>query len=151
QSAYNEILRLIREQEPPRPSTLVSTLGANLKTVSERRGVDPGKLREMVQGELDWIVLTALDKDRNRRYESASAFATDVQRYLNDEAVEACPPSAGYRLRKFVRRNRRALVIAGTFAAVLVAATAVSTWQAVVARDAQQHAEADRKQAEADR
>src|SRR5215471_6900260 len=84
--------------------------------------------------ELDWIVMRALEKDRDRRYESASAFAADVQRYLNDEAVEACPPSAGYRMRKYVRRNRRVLVPLGIVAVALVVATAVSSWQAVIAR-----------------
>ncbi len=113
--------------------------------------MDGRRLNQLLKGELDWIVMKALDKDRNRRYESASAFAADVQRYLNDEAVAACPPSAGYRLRKFTWRNRRPLMTAGVIAVALVAATVVSAWQAVVARDAQHQAEADRKQAEADR
>jgi tetratricopeptide (TPR) repeat protein len=95
--------------------------------------------------------MKCLEKDRNRRYESASALAADLQRYLADEPVQACPPSAGYRLRKFTRRNRQVLVMAGLFAGVLVVAAAVSAWQAVVAREAQYQAEADRKQAEADR
>ena len=103
-----------------------------------------GGSSQLLRGELDWIVMKALEKDRNRRYESASAFAADVQRYLNDEAVEACPPSAGYRLRKFTWRNRRALVTAGVIAVALVAATVVSAWQAVLARDALHQAEADR-------
>jgi tetratricopeptide (TPR) repeat protein len=120
-------------------------------TVSERRGVDGRRLGQLLRGELDWIVMRALEKDRNRRYESASAFAQDVQRYLNDEAVAACPPSAGYRLRKFVRRNRRPLVMAGVVVAALISATAVSVWQAARATEAQHQADADRKQAEADR
>jgi hypothetical protein len=82
--------------------------------------VDGRRLWQVLWGELDWIVMKALEKDRNRRYESASAFAADVQRYLNDEAVAACPPSAGYRLRKYVRRNRRALATAGVIAGALV-------------------------------
>ena len=126
-------------------------MGRPHRPFRERRGVDPRKLTRTLQGELDWIVMKALEKDRNRRYESASAFAADVERYLNDEPVEACPPSAGYRLRKFARRNRRPLVTAGVIAMALVAATVVSTWQAAVAWDAQHQAEADRKQAEADR
>jgi tetratricopeptide (TPR) repeat protein len=105
----------------------------------------------VLRGELDWIVMKALEKDRDRRYESASAFATDVQRYLNDEAVSACPPSAGYRLRKYVRRNRRVLAMVGVVAASLLTATAISIWQAARATEAQHEAEADRKQAEADR
>jgi serine/threonine protein kinase len=149
QVGLDEMRRIIREEEPPTPSQRLNTLSAQVcSTVSERRGVDGRRLGQLLRGELDWIVMRALEKDRNRRYESASAFAADVQRYLNDEAVAACPPSAGYRLRKYVRRNRRALVTAGTFAAVLVAATAVSTWQAVVARDAQHQAEADRDRAQ---
>jgi serine/threonine protein kinase/tetratricopeptide (TPR) repeat protein len=148
----DEMRRMIREDEPPRPSHRVSTLAAEASTtVSARRGVDGRQLGQVLRGELDWIVMRALEKDRNRRYESASAFAADVQRYLNDEAVAACPPSAGYRLRKYVRRNRRALVMAGVLAAALVTATAVSAWQAARATDAQHQAEADRRQAETDR
>jgi serine/threonine protein kinase len=144
----DEMRRIIREEEPPTPSQRLSTLEAKAySTVSERRGVDERRLRQLLQGELDWIVMKALEKDRNRRYESASALAADVQRYLNDEPVAACPPSAGYRLRKYWRRNRRFLITAGLFAAVLGAATVVSTWQAVVARDAQHQAEADRERA----
>jgi serine/threonine protein kinase len=144
----DEMRRIIREAEPPTPSQRLNTLDAQAcSTVSERRGVDGRRLGQVLRGELDWVVMKALEKDRNRRYESASAFAADVQRYLNDEAVAACPPSAGYRLRKYTRRNRRILLTAGMFTAVLVAATVVSTWQAVRARDAQQQAEADRDRA----
>jgi serine/threonine protein kinase len=151
-AGQDELRRIIREDEPARPSARLSTLAvAELSTVAERRGADPTQLSQAVRGELDWIVMRCLEKDRNRRYESASALAADVQRYLNDEPVQACPPSPGYRLRKFARRNRRVLVTAGLFAAVLVTAAAVSAWQAVVAREAQHQAEADRKQAEADR
>jgi tetratricopeptide (TPR) repeat protein len=140
--------RIIREDEPPRPSTRLSTMQqAALSTIEEQRGSESRRLGQQVRGELDWIVMTALEKDRNRRYESASAFAADVQRHLNDEAVAACPPSAGYRLRKYVRRNRRTLVTVGIVAFALVTATAVSTWQAVKARDAQRQAEADRDRA----
>jgi serine/threonine-protein kinase len=143
-AGLDEVRRLIREEEPPTPSQRLYTLDAQTSsTVSERRGVDGRRLGQLLRGELDWIVMRALEKDRNRRYESASALAADVQRYLNDEAVAACPPSAGYRLRKFWRRNRRALVIAGMFVAILIAATAVSIWQAVLAHDAQQQAETE--------
>jgi tetratricopeptide (TPR) repeat protein len=150
QVGLDEMRRLIREEEPPTPSQRLHTLEAQAcSTVSERRGVDGRQLRQVLRGELDWIVMKALEKDRNRRYESASALAADVQRYLNDETVTACPPSAGYRLRKYARRNRRALVTAGIVAAALVAASAVSTTQAVRAWDAQHQAEADRDRAEA--
>jgi serine/threonine protein kinase len=148
QAGFDEMRRLIREQEPARPSHRVSTLGLEAcTTVSEQRGVDGRRLSELLRGELDWIVMKTLEKDRNRRYESASALAADVQRYLNDEPVEACPPSASYRLRKFARRNWRALATAGLIAVALVAATAVSGWQAMRAWDAQQQAEGERDRA----
>jgi serine/threonine-protein kinase len=131
-AGLDEMRRLIREQEPPTPSQRLHTLDAQAcSTVSERRGVDSRRLGQLLRGELDWIVMRSLEKDRDRRYESASALAADVQRYLSDEAVAACPPSAGYRLRKYVRRNRRALATAGIVAVALVVATVVSTWQAV--------------------
>jgi eukaryotic-like serine/threonine-protein kinase len=149
QVGLDEMRRMIREQEPPTPSQRLNTLDAQAcSTVSERRGVDGRRLGQVLRGELDWIVMKALEKDRNRRYESASAFAADVQRYLNDETVAACPPSAGYRLRKYARRNRRALLTAGVVVGALMAATAVSAWQAVLARDAQHQAEADRDRAQ---
>ena len=84
-----------------------------------------------MRGELDWIVMKALEKDRNRRYETANGLAADLQRYLDDEPVQACPPSAWYRLRKFARRNKAALVTAALVAAALVLGTVVSTWQAL--------------------
>jgi WD40 repeat protein/serine/threonine protein kinase len=106
---YDEIRRIIREEEPARPSNRISTLGQAAATVSTNRRSDPRKLSELFRGELDWIVMKALEKDRSRRYESASAFAADVQRYLKDEPVLACPPSGWYRFRKFARRNKAAL------------------------------------------
>jgi serine/threonine protein kinase/tetratricopeptide (TPR) repeat protein len=138
----DEMRRMIREDEPPTPSQRLNTLNVQAcSTISERRGVDERRLGQVLRGELDWIVMRALEKDRDRRYESASAFAADVQRYLNDESVEACPPSKTYRLRKFVRRHRRSLAVAGLFAVVLVAATVVSTWQAVEANAARRLAD----------
>jgi WD40 repeat protein/serine/threonine protein kinase len=109
QVGYEEMRRIIREEEPPRPSTRISTLGQAASTVSTRRGSDPRQLSRLFRGELDWVVMKALDKDRNRRYDSASNFAADVQRYLADEPVLACPPSAWYRFRKFARRNKVAI------------------------------------------
>jgi serine/threonine protein kinase/Tfp pilus assembly protein PilF len=105
---FTEMLRIIREEEPPKPSTRLSS-SDTLPTIAAARQTEPAKLTRLLRGELDWIVMKALEKDRNRRYESGSAFAADVQRHLSDEPVQACPPSAGYRLRKFVRRNKRAL------------------------------------------
>src|SRR5581483_4521535 len=102
QAGLDELRRIIREEEPPTPSHRVGTLGAEAcTTVCERRGVDRRRLGQLLRGELDWIVMKCLEKDRNRRYESASALAADVHRYLNDEPVLACPPSAAYRLRKY--------------------------------------------------
>src|SRR5689334_17522411 len=126
EAAYAEILRMIKEEEPPRPSTRLSDSGEALASISAQRKTEPAKLTKLVRGELDWIVMKTLEKDRNRRYETASALGADVQHYLHDEAVQACPPSAGYRLRKFARRNKRALaMVAAVAVAVLIAATAL--------------------------
>jgi tetratricopeptide (TPR) repeat protein len=112
EAALLEVLRVIREEEPPRPSTRLSTT-EELPSVAANRGLEPRKLSGVVRGELDWIVMKALEKDRNRRYETANGFAMDVQRYLADEPVLACPPSAWYRFRKFARRNKAKLAVAG--------------------------------------
>src|SRR5438105_7543720 len=113
-AAYGEILRMILEEEPPKPSTRLSDSGEALASISAQRQMEPAKLTKLVRGELDWIVMKCLEKDRNRRYETANGFAEDLQRYLADEPVLACPPSAGYRLRKFARRNKGSLaVVAG--------------------------------------
>jgi serine/threonine protein kinase len=120
-SNYDEIRRIIREEEPARPSTRLSTLGPAAATVSTNRESDPRSLRRLLRGELDWIVMKALEKDRTRRYETASAFAADVQRYLADEPVLACPPSAGYRLRKFAQRNKGPVLAASLVVLALVA------------------------------
>jgi WD40 repeat protein/serine/threonine protein kinase len=124
QASYEEIRRIIREEEPPKPSTRISTVGQAATTLSTQRKSDPKQLSRLFRGELDWIVMKALEKDRNRRYETASAFAADVQRYLNDEVVEARPPSALYRFRKLVRRHKRGFAMASFAAAVLVAGVA---------------------------
>jgi eukaryotic-like serine/threonine-protein kinase len=142
-----EMLRMIREQEPSKPSTKLST-AEGLPTLAANRGTEPARLTKMVRGELDWIVMKALEKDRNRRYETASGFALDVQRYLADEHVLACPPSAGYRLRKFVRRNKGALATTAIVAAALVLGSVVSVWQAVRATNALQAEKKARSDAE---
>src|SRR5260221_3756937 len=95
EAAYGEVLRMIREEEAPKPSTRLSDSGEALAAISAPRHMEPGKLTKLVRGDLDWIVMKALEKDRNRRYETANGLAMDVQRYLADEAVQACPPSAG--------------------------------------------------------
>jgi serine/threonine protein kinase/tetratricopeptide (TPR) repeat protein len=133
-AGVDEIRRIIREQEPPRPSTRLSTLSDTLPIVSSNRGSEPRKLAYSLRGELDWIVMKCLEKDRRRRYETASGLVADLRRHLNHEPVEAGPPSAWYRLRKLARRNRPALVTAAVVAGALVLGTAVATWQAVRAR-----------------
>ena len=120
-----EMLRVIREQEPSKPSTKLST-AEGLPTLAANRGTRPAKLTKLVRGELDWIVMKALEKNRSRRYETANALARDLQRYLADEVVEARPPSAGYRLRKFARRNKRG-VLTASVVAVAVAALVAGT------------------------
>jgi WD40 repeat protein/serine/threonine protein kinase len=117
---HDEMRRIIREEEPPRPSTRISTLGQAASTISTQRKSDPRRLSQLMRGDLDWIVMKALEKDRNRRYETANAFAQDVQRYLADEPVLACPPSAWYRFRKFVRRNKVGLTMAAVVTAVVL-------------------------------
>jgi tetratricopeptide (TPR) repeat protein len=138
QAGFDEMRRIIREEEPPRPSDRISTLHAEaLSTVSTQRNIDSRKFSRQIQGELDWIVMQALDKDRTRRYESASAFAADVERYLNDEPVAACPPSAVYRLRKLARRNKVALITTALVVTSLLVGTAVSISQAYRANNAE--------------
>jgi serine/threonine protein kinase/Flp pilus assembly protein TadD len=117
EAAFDEVLRIIREEEPPKPSTRLSA-SETLPSVAANRHTDPNKLSRNVSGELDWIVMKCLEKDRNRRYETANGLAREIERYLNDEHVQACPPSAAYRFRKFARRNKAAL--AATIAAIAV-------------------------------
>jgi serine/threonine protein kinase/tetratricopeptide (TPR) repeat protein len=131
QAAFDEMRRMIREDDPPKPSTRLSSLGATRTTVSANRKSDARHLDRAVRGELDWIVMKALEKDRRRRYETANDFASDVMRYLTDKPVEACPPSAFYRFTKYARRNRVALTTATLVGLALVAGTVVSAWQAV--------------------
>src|SRR5579884_1505289 len=147
QAAFTEVLRLIRESEPERPSIRLSHSSEALATVSAQRRCEPEKLPRLLRGELDWIVLKALEKDRTRRYATAADLARDLQRHLHDEPVEACPPSVGYRLRKIVRRYRLALTTGTAFVILLLLGTTVSIWQAVRATRAQTQAVADRGKA----
>ena len=136
-AALDELLRIIREEEPPKPSTRLSTI-ETLPSVAANRRTEPRGLSNLLRGELDWIVMKALEKDRARRYETANDLASDLERFLNDEPVHACPPTAGYRFRKFARRNKVALATASLVAASLVTGIVVSAWQAVRASRAEQ-------------
>jgi serine/threonine protein kinase len=151
EAAYGEVLRMIREEEPPRPSTRLSDSGGALASISAQRHMEPAKLTKLMRGELDWIVMKTLEKDRNRRYETASAFAADVQRYLSDEAVQACPPSAGYRLRKLVRRNKGPVLAASLVLLALVGGIIGTTWGLVKAQQQRDVAEEARNDQAAQR
>ena len=131
EAAFAEILRRIREEDPQKPSTRISESGENLASISAHRKTEPVRLARLVRGELDWIVMKSLEKDRSRRYETANGFAKDIQRYLEGDPVEACPLSASYKLKKFARKHRAALATIGAFAFLLVAATLVSAGLAV--------------------
>jgi serine/threonine protein kinase/Flp pilus assembly protein TadD len=145
--ALLEVLQRIREEEPPTPSTRLSTTD-ELPAIAANRGLEPRKLSGLVRGELDWVVMKALDKDRGRRYQTANDFAADVQRYLHDEPVQAGPPSTTYRLKKFLRRNR-GLVLASALVLLALLGTVVGTTVGLVrAEEARQLA--DRRRAEAD-
>jgi WD40 repeat protein/serine/threonine protein kinase len=148
EAGFDEIRRLIREEEPPKPSTRLSTSGIALAAISAQRQTEPAKLTRLVRGELDWIIMKALEKDRNRRYESANSLARDVERYLHDEPVEACPPTAGYKLRKFARKHKAGLATAVGFAALLMLGTVISASQAVRATQAEAVANANAVQAQ---
>jgi non-specific serine/threonine protein kinase/serine/threonine-protein kinase len=144
--ALDEVLRLVREEESPRPSQRLRTSEARAPATAVRPR-DPLRLARLVLGELDWIVMKALEKDRTRRYDTASGLAADVRRYLAGESVQAVPPSAGYRVRKFVRRNKGPVLTGVLVLWTLVAGIAVSTWLAVRATRAETQAAADRDRA----
>ncbi|HWA24767.1 MAG TPA: serine/threonine-protein kinase [Lacunisphaera sp.] len=150
QAGLLEIRRIIREVDPPRPSTLISTLAeADRATVARLRGAAPPRLSAALRGDLDWIVMRCLDKDRDRRYATAAALAEDVRRHLRQDPVEARPPDPAYRLRKFIARNRAACASAGAIAVTLVAGIVTSTHEAVRATRAEQVAAAQRDAAQA--
>jgi serine/threonine protein kinase/predicted Zn-dependent protease len=129
-AGYDEIRHIIREEEPPRPSVRISTLGETATLLSSQRRSEPRRLSHLCRGELDWIVMKCLDKDRNRRYETTSALAADVRSYLNDERVQACPPSAWYKFRKFARRQKRALAMAACLLLALAGMAGGMGWAA---------------------
>jgi tetratricopeptide (TPR) repeat protein len=138
-----EILRVVREEEPPRPSAKLSTADA-LPTLSANRGTEPKKLTGLLRNELDWIVMKALEKDRSRRYEAANGLAADVLRYLGGEAVLAHPPSTAYRLKKFVKRYKGQVLAASLVFLALVAGIVGTTLGLLEAK--KQEAEAKRQE-----
>ena len=133
QVGYSEVLRRIRDEEPPGLSARLSR-NAELAKIAARRNTEPAKLTRLVRGELDWIAMKALSKDRNRRYETANDLARDLQRFLAGQPIEAAPPGASYVIGKYASKHRAILLTAATIVVVMVAATAISTWQAVRAR-----------------
>jgi serine/threonine protein kinase/Ni/Co efflux regulator RcnB len=140
-ASFDELRRIIREEEPPRPSRRLSTLGADaLSTIAGRRRVHPRKLSQLVSGDLDWIVMKCLEKDCTRRHETAEALARDLHRHLQQEPIEARPPSARYRFCKFVRRNVAALATASVVALLAVVSVAVSYALIAQERDAAERA-----------
>jgi len=150
QSGFDEMRRTIREKEPERPSTRLSTmLHADLTSVAQRRHADAARLIHMVRGDLDWIVMKALEKDRTRRFETASALAADIQRYLSNEPVTARPPSKIYRFQKLVRRNKTTFAAAAAVALALVFGLITTQRQAVRARKAEREQARLREAAEA--
>jgi eukaryotic-like serine/threonine-protein kinase len=146
QSPWEEVRRVIQEEEPPRPSIRLSSSHA-LPSLAATRQTEPLRLARLVRGDLDWIVMKCLEKDRARRYETASALARDIDRYLHDEPVEASPPSRRYRLRKIARKHRRLLTTAAGFLLLVAAGAGASIWQAVRALKAERQAIAARDQA----
>jgi tetratricopeptide (TPR) repeat protein len=146
QAAVLEILRIVREEEPLAPSSRLSTL-EGLLSIAANRSVEPARLAGLLRGELDWIAMKALEKDRARRYETANALARDVQRYLADEVVEARPPSAGYRLRKFVRRHKGRVIAGAVVLLALLAGIIGTSWGLVRAESRRREAQAERDKA----
>jgi serine/threonine protein kinase len=147
QSGLDEMRRTLREREPQRPSIFLTTLqGEELRATASQRQSEPPKLISLIHGDLDWIVMKALEKDRRRRYETANGLAMDIRRYLSNEPVVARPPSRLYRFRKLVRRNKGVFVAGGAVAASLIAGLAVSTWLFLDEREARQRAVAAERQ-----
>jgi serine/threonine protein kinase len=137
-SGIDVMRKTIREMEPVRPSTRFATLdGEELTKTAKRRSSDISRMIHQIKGDLDWIVMKCLEKDRSRRYDSASALAADVKRHLDNQAIAARPPSTAYRIQKALRRNKTAFAVAGLIAAVLVTATGISAWQAIRATRAE--------------
>lgn len=144
-AALDEMIRIIREEEPSKPSTRLSTDDA-LPSLAAIRHIEPSRLTALLRGELDWVVMKCLEKQRERRYESANGLARDIQRYLADEVVEARPPSTGYRLKKFVRRHKGQVIAASLVLLTLLGGIIAFAWQATIARDQRDRAVAAEEQ-----
>jgi eukaryotic-like serine/threonine-protein kinase len=140
QAVYTEAVRLIKEQDPPKPSTRLTDSKESLANLAALRRTGPARLTREVRGELDWIVMKALEKDRTRRYEGAGDLARDIERYLHDEPIEACPPSKGYRLKKFARKNKGPVLTALSILFFLVIAVIGTTWGLIRAERARAEA-----------
>ena len=144
-SGVDEMRRTLREREPSTPSSKLRLLaGEELTKTARQRHVEPPELLSQLRGDLDWIIMTALEKDRNRRYETANGLAMDIQRFLDDEPVAARPPSSVYRFQKAIRRNKLVFGAATAVVAALVAGIVISTWQVIQSRKAQRETEAAR-------
>lgn len=141
EQAFDRVLQIIREDDPPKPSTRLSESGDAITGISNQRRLEPNKLSQVLRGDLDWIVMTALDKDRARRYQTATSFGEDVGRFLSNEPIQARPPSTVYRLRKLVRRNFAVVMTGATFFGLLVASSVISVLLAIKAHDAREFAE----------
>ena len=126
-NALLQVLEIIRKKEPPRPSQRLSSSRDLLSTAAERQQIQPMRLQRLLRGDLDWIVMKALEKNRSRRYDSAKDFYDDIKRYVNNEAIEARPPSTSYRLRKFISNHRGLVASLATITALLIGAVAVSS------------------------
>jgi serine/threonine protein kinase/tetratricopeptide (TPR) repeat protein len=148
QAAFTEMLRLVREEEPSKPSTRLSDSKEALPAIAAQRHTEPAKLPKLVRGELDWIVMKALEKDRNRRYETANGLAHDIESYLHDEPVLACPPSPSYRVKKFLGRNKGPVAAVAVVLLALVGGVVGTTWGLVRAQQARR---AESRRAEAER
>ena len=141
--------RTIREKEPVRPSTRFATLqGEELTTTAKRRSADKPKLMHLLKGDLDWIVMKCLEKDRTRRYETANGLAADLKRHLNNEPVVARPPSTAYRIQKAIRRNKISFAAGAVVFGALLLGIIATTWQSVRAEQQRRVAEESRKLAE---
>ncbi len=146
-AAYGELLRIIREEDPPKPSTRISTLAGKIGDVAATRSTQPARLSTLVRGELDWIVMKAMEKDRARRYDSAGALGADIHRYLSGDAVLAAPPSRAYQLRKFAKRNRGVVLATGAVGMALLLGAIGFAWQANRAERERDAAQAERSRA----